>query len=79
MGEIIFQALFGAKIMDYFALPERKCEEFELDKLDNKDIKKRNHEFSNSPIHEFKVLHKGQRSFYNPFLMVHYFLFYLLF
>jgi len=25
--------------------------------------KKRNHEFSNSPIHEFKVLHKGQRVF----------------
>ena len=25
------------------------------------DIKKRNHEYSNSRVHEFKVLHKGQR------------------
>ena len=30
---------------------------------------------ANSPIHEFKVLHKGQRAFLNPFLMVYYFLF----
>ena len=27
---------------------------------------------TNSPIHEFKVLHKGQRAFKNPFLMVYY-------
>ena len=25
-----------------------------------REMKKRNHKFSNSPIHEFKVLHKGQ-------------------
>ena len=29
--------------------------------------KKRNQEFSNSPIDEFKVLHKGQRAFETPF------------
>ena len=28
-------------------------------------------EFSNSPIHEFKVLHKSQRAFLKPFLMVY--------
>ena len=33
-------------------------------------------ESTNSPIHESKVLHKGQRAFYNPFLMVYYFLFF---
>ena len=27
-----------------------------------RDIKKRNHQFTNSPIHEFKVPHKGQRA-----------------
>ena len=27
-------------------------------------------EFSNSPIHEFKVLHISQRAFYNPFIML---------
>ena len=32
-------------------------------------------ETTNSPIHEFKVLHKGQRAFQTPFLMVYYFLF----
>ena len=32
-------------------------------------------ETTNSPIHEFKVLHKGQRAFQNPFLMVYHFLF----
>ena len=37
--------------------------------------KKRNYQFTNSPIHEFKVLQKGQRAFWNPFLMVYYFLF----
>ena len=34
---------------------------------------KQNHKFTNSPIQEFKVLHKGQRAFYNPFLMVYFF------
>ena len=28
-----------------------------------------------SPIHEFKVLHKDQRAFWNPFLMMYYFFF----
>ena len=28
-----------------------------------------------SPIREFKVLQKGQRAFYNPFLKMYYFLF----
>jgi len=32
-------------------------------------------ETTNSPIHEFKVLHKGQSSFQNPFLKVYYYLF----
>ena len=32
-------------------------------------------EFSNSSILEFKVLHKSQRVFYNPFLMMYQFLF----
>ena len=32
-------------------------------------------ETTNSPVHEFKVLHTGQRAFENPFLMVYYFLF----
>jgi len=32
-------------------------------------------EATNSPIHEFKVLHKDQRVFQKPFLMVYYFLF----
>ena len=27
-------------------------------------------ETTNLPIYEFKVLHKGQRAFQNPFLMV---------
>ena len=37
--------------------------------------KKQNHEFTTLPIHEFKVLQKGQRAFQNPFLMLYYFLF----
>ena len=32
-------------------------------------------ETTNLPIHEFKVLLKGQRAFYIPFLTVYYFLF----
>jgi hypothetical protein len=32
-------------------------------------------ETTNSPIHEFKELNKGQRAFSNPFLMMYYFLF----
>ena len=32
-------------------------------------------ETTNSPIHEFKVLYKGQRAFQNSFVMVCYFLF----
>ena len=32
-------------------------------------------ETTNSPIHEFNVLHKGQRAFKKPFLIVYYFLF----
>ena len=32
-------------------------------------------ETTNSPIHEFKVLHKDQRAFKTPFLTVYYFLF----
>ena len=28
-------------------------------------------ETTNSPIHEFKVLHEGQIAFKNPFLMVY--------
>ena len=32
-------------------------------------------ETTNSPIHKFKKLHKGQRAFLNPFLMVFYFIF----
>ena len=40
-----------------------------------RDIKKRNHEFSNSQIHKMKVLHKCQRAFSNPCLIVYYFLF----
>ena len=35
---------------------------------------KRNHEFTNSPIHEFKVLHKGQRTFQKPYSIVYFFL-----
>ena len=38
---------------------------------------KQNHKFTNSPIQEFKVLHKGQRVFYNPFLMVYFFLIFI--
>ena len=29
-------------------------------------------ETTNSPIHEFNVLHKGMTAFSNPFLMVYY-------
>ena len=32
-------------------------------------------EAMNSPIHEFKALHKGQRAFWTHFLMAYYFLF----
>ena len=32
-------------------------------------------ETTNSPIHKFKVLHKGQRAYKNPFLIVYHFLF----
>ena len=32
-------------------------------------------ETTNLPIHEFKVMHKGQRAFQNPSLMMYYFLF----
>ena len=44
----------------------------EIDILPVRDIKKRNNQFTNSPIHQFKVLHKGQRAFQNPFSMVYY-------
>ena len=30
-------------------------------------LQKRNHEFTNLQIHEFKVLHKDQTAFKNPF------------
>ena len=40
-----------------------------------RDIKNRILQFSNCPILEFKVLHKTQRAFKNPFLMVNWFLF----
>ena len=33
-------------------------------------------EITNSPIHEFKVLHKGQRAFYSLSIIVYYFLSY---
>ena len=34
--------------------------EFGIDLYPVRDMKKQNHEFSNSPIHEFKMLNKGQ-------------------
>ena len=33
------------------------------------------HQKTKPPIHEFKVLHKSQRAFQTPFLVVYYFLF----
>ena len=36
---------------------------------------KSENETTNSPIHQFKVLYKGQRAFKKPFLVVYYFLF----
>ena len=46
----------------------------EKDKANNLFVTSKN-KTTNSPILEFKVLHKGQRAFLNPFLMVYYFLF----
>ena len=44
-----------------------KHNEFGIDLYPVRDMKKQNHEFSNSPIHEFKVQKKARAPFETPF------------
>ena len=39
------------------------CQAFNLTNNLIRDIKKRNYKFTNTSIHRFKLLHKGQRAF----------------
>ena len=80
-ADVLFWSVF-AHVFNHFFQPFISCwfytssPDFLKKKFTNvRDIKTRNHEFTNSPIHEFKVLHRGQRAFSNLFLMVNHFLF----